>query len=134
MLFVKRLLFTEPPWRIFDRGRGQIVDLQDRLIARVPKSGEIPFEEREANLHLITAAPEILAALLEAAYHLERAGTPLRQELYDLINRVRGPKFKPLVRGTPTQMPDAGSLSANPVEHPPTPESPKPTTDPTVLE
>jgi hypothetical protein len=79
-----------------NRARGQIVDQTDRLIATVPKSGAVPFEQREANLHLITAAPEILAALLEAAYHLDNLGVPLRQELYDLINRVRGPQFKPL--------------------------------------
>jgi hypothetical protein len=103
-MFVKRLKFTQPPWRIQDRGRGHIVDQNDRLIATVPKPGPIAFEQREANLHLIETAPELLAALLEAAYHLDRQGTPLRPELYDLINRARGPKFKPLKPQNPKQI------------------------------
>lgn len=96
MLFIKNLRFSPAPWRIFHRGRGHIVDQNDNIIATVPKPGAIDFEQREANLRLITHAPEILAALLEAAYHLHSAGTPLRPELLDLIDRVRGPKFKPL--------------------------------------
>ena len=32
--------------------------------------------------------PELLAALKEAAYHLDAAGIPLKQPFYDLINRA----------------------------------------------
>lgn len=96
MLFVKNLKFTQPPWRVQDPRRGHIVDQQDRLIATVPKAGPIPFEQRTANLALIECAPELLAALLEAAYQLDMQGTPLNQSFYDLIDRARGPSFKPL--------------------------------------
>lgn len=122
MLFVKRLKFTQPPWRIINRRRGQIVDQNDRLIATVQKSGEIPFEQREANLHLITAAPEIMAALLEAAYTLDQMGVPLRQELYDLINRVRGPEFKPLEPRSPRPLPPSQSPAADAASLQPKPE------------
>ena len=114
-----------------NRGRGQVVDQTDRLIATVPKSGAIPFEQREANLHLITAAPEILAALLEAAYHLDNLGVPLRQELYDLINRVRGPEFKPLAPRTPTFVHDSESPAATAVDVQPK-SAQDPETDPST--
>ena len=65
------------------------MDGADRRIAVVPKAGALPFNERQANLALITAAPELLAALLEAAYTLDCAGTPLNPSFYDLINRCR---------------------------------------------
>ena len=73
------------------------MDLNDRTVAVVPKAGEIPFEERSANLAVITAAPELLAALREAAYHLENAGIPLNQSYYELINRASEgvPALKP---------------------------------------
>tara|TARA_B110000503_G_C6770925_1_gene259361 strand:+ start:177 stop:467 length:291 start_codon:yes stop_codon:yes gene_type:complete len=80
---------TNPPWRINDVNRGIVVDQLDRCIAVVPKAGAVPFNERQANLAVITAAPELLAALLEAAYILDTAGTPLNTEFYDLINRCR---------------------------------------------
>ena len=88
MLFIQNINISSPPWRVQNVGRGIIFDLQDRHIATVPKAGEIPFPERSANLALIEAAPELLAALREAAYHLENAGVPLNQSYYDLINRV----------------------------------------------
>jgi hypothetical protein len=96
MLFVKRLKFTPPPWRIFCSRRGRIVDQNDRTIAVIPKPGEVEFEQRTANLNLIATAPELLAALLEAAYTLDMQGTPLNPQFYELINRARGPKFEPL--------------------------------------
>ncbi|MEN9831167.1 MAG: hypothetical protein RLZZ487_772 [Pseudomonadota bacterium] len=114
-----------------NRGRGQVVDQTDRLIATVPKSGAIPFEQREANLHLITAAPEIMAALLEAAYHLDNLGVPLRQELYDLINRVRGPEFKPLAPRIPTIVHDNESPAATAVDGQPK-SAQDPGTDPST--
>ncbi len=88
MLFVKNIPLSSPPWRVMDIRRGTIVDQQNRTVAVVPKAGEIPFNERSANLAVLRAAPELLAALREAAYHLENAGVPLNQEYYDLINRA----------------------------------------------
>lgn len=88
MLFIQNIPISSPPWRVQNVRKGIIYDLQDREIARIPKAGEIPFEERSANLAVIEAAPELLAALREAAYHLENAGIPLNQAYYDLINRV----------------------------------------------
>lgn len=88
MLFIKNIPISSPPWRVFNINRGNIVDQQDRTVAVIPKAGEIPFPERSANLAVICAAPELLAALREAAYHLENAGIPLNQQYYDLINRA----------------------------------------------
>ena len=45
-------------------------------------------EYQRANIRLISCAPELLAALKEAAYHLDAAGIPLKQSYYDLINRA----------------------------------------------
>lgn len=96
MQFIKRLKFTAPPWRIFCRRRGIIIDQQDRTICVIPKAGTVEFEQREVNLALIAHAPQLLDALLEAAYHLDQQGTPLNQKFYDLINECRGPAFEPL--------------------------------------
>jgi hypothetical protein len=89
MLFIRNLKLSAPPWRIFDPRRGIIHDQNDCHIATVPKAGPIPFESRNQNLAVIAAAPELLAALIEAAYHLDNAGVPLNQNYYDLINRCR---------------------------------------------
>jgi hypothetical protein len=88
MIFIKNLKPSPAPWRVCDHNRGIVRDATNRVIARVNKPGEIPQEEREANLRLIAAAPEVLAALREAAYHLHNAGIELNQSFYDLINRV----------------------------------------------
>jgi hypothetical protein len=97
MLFIKNIPLSPAPWRVNNVGRGIIVDLNDRTVAVVPKAGAIPFPERSANLAVITAAPELLAALREAAYHLENAGIPLNPEYYELINRASEgvPALKP---------------------------------------
>lgn len=89
MLFVKNLNLSAPPWRIFDARRGIIVDQNDCHIATVPKAGTVPFASRNQNLATIAAAPELLAALIEAAYHLDSAGVPLNPSFYELINRCR---------------------------------------------
>jgi hypothetical protein len=103
MLFIKNLNPSVGPWRICDRNRGTIRDDNNRLLATVQKPGEVPPNEREANLLLMTAAPELLAALREAAYHLHNAGIALNQPFYDLINRV-SPEAPPI--GPPQQMID----------------------------
>lgn len=105
------------------------MDQNDRRIAVIPKPGAIPFREREANLHLIETAPELLAALLEAAYHLDRQGTPLRPELYDLINRARGPEFRPLKPQTPNAQP----ADATPKQTPANPVPKRATADPDTV-
>lgn len=50
-----------------------------------------------ANLYLIAAAPELLSALKEAAYQLDRAGIPLNEKYYELINKAQQgmPALKP---------------------------------------
>jgi hypothetical protein len=100
MLFIKNIPISSPPWRVQNIRRGIIFDQDDRHIATVPKAGEIPFPERSANLAVICAAPELLAALREAAYHLENAGVPLNQSYYDLINRA-SEGVPPLTRKQP---------------------------------
>lgn len=88
MLFIKNIPLSPVPWRINDERRGIIVDQLDRKVAVIPKAGETSFEQRSANLGLIVCAPELLAALREAAYHLDAAGIPLNDAYYDLINRA----------------------------------------------
>ena len=100
MLFIKNIPISSPPWRVQNIRRGIIFDQDDRHIATVPKAGEISFPERSANLAAICAAPELLAALREAAYHLENAGVPLNQSYYDLINRA-SEGVPPLTRKQP---------------------------------
>ncbi len=98
------------PWRIIDQENGVIVDSEGYLVAVMPlaypratadstsimpgiirHTGIQPVlsdEYQAANLRLISCAPELLAALKEAAYHLDAAGIPLKQPFYDLINRA----------------------------------------------
>lgn len=98
------------PWRIIDQENGVIVDSEGYLVAVMPlayprvtvdstsimpgilrETGIQPVlsdEYQAANLRLISCAPELLAALKEAAYHLDAAGIPLKQSYYDLINRA----------------------------------------------
>jgi hypothetical protein len=103
MLFIKKLNPSIGPWRICDHNRGLIQDASGKILARVNKPGEVPPHEREANLRLMSAAPELLAALREAAYHLHNAGIELNQPFYDLINRV-SPEAEPIA--PPKQMID----------------------------
>lgn len=80
-----------------------ILDNKGVPIAHVLISSEIPSHQRQANLRLIKAAPELLAALREAAFHLHNAGITLNQPFYDLINSV-SPEVEPI--STPKQMID----------------------------
>lgn len=112
LYFISKQKLTYGHWHVKDDSRGLIVDSRDRLIAVVPKKqpaitvdsalkigGNVsPWpdlseewiydDEHEGNVNLIACAPELLAALKEAAYHLDRAGIPLHDEYYDLINRA----------------------------------------------
>ena len=87
-IYTRNLKITDGPWRIQNRHRGIIYDQQDRKIAVVPKAGEIPLEQRLANLAAIAAAPELLAALREAASLLEAMGVELKPEFYELMQRA----------------------------------------------
>ena len=90
-LYTRNLSITQPPWRCQDLDRGEIVSQEDHHIATVPKSGKPgkpPVEQRLANIAVITAAPELLAALREAAYLLETMGVPLTPVYYDLMRRA----------------------------------------------
>ena len=90
-LYTRNLSITQPPWRCQDMDRGEIVSQEDYHIATIPKSGKPgkpPLEQRLANIAVITAAPELLAALREAAYLLETMGVPLTPEYYELMRRA----------------------------------------------
>ncbi|MGA1256798.1 MAG: hypothetical protein ACO3YZ_06725 [Candidatus Nanopelagicaceae bacterium] len=110
MYFIQRNNLARPPWRVKDPERGLIVDSSGRTVALVPaKTPHITVDnsqtqistrwpdtaeewihpdELAANLNLIAAAPELLAALKEAAFHLDQAGIPLNEPYYELINRA----------------------------------------------
>jgi len=110
MFFVQNNIMSPTPWRVADPERGIIVDREGYLVAVMPiayprvtadstsimpgilrQSGIQPVlseEYQQANIRLISCAPELLAALKEAAYHLDAAGIPLKQSYYDLINRA----------------------------------------------
>jgi hypothetical protein len=111
MIFIKNLELADPPWQILDREQGIVVDRRGRLVAVIPLSPPeiradatrkisssqavtvplpegMPEPNHSANLHLIAAAPELLAALKEAAYHLDVAGIPLNSAYYELIQRA----------------------------------------------
>ena len=90
-LYTRTLSLTQPPWRCQDLDRGEIVSNEDYHIATIPKSGKPhkpPVEQRLANIAVLTAAPELLAALREAAYLLETMGVPLTDAYYDLMRRA----------------------------------------------
>ena len=90
-LYTRNLSITQPPWRCQDVDRGEILSQEDYHIATIPKSGKPgkpPLEQRLANIAVITAAPELLAALREAAYLLETMGVPLTPEYYELMRRA----------------------------------------------
>ena len=90
-LYTRTLSLTQPPWRCQETDRGEIVSQEDYHIATIPKSGKPgkpPVEQRLANIAVITAAPELLAALREAAYLLETMNIPLTPAYYDLMRRA----------------------------------------------
>lgn len=85
--FVYHLNITDPPWRIQCARRGIIYGPNDEHICTVPKANSnYPAHQREADLRLIAHAPEILAALREAAFTLDALGHAPDQAFWDLIN------------------------------------------------
>lgn len=117
MLFINRLPIATAPWRVVCRDTGVVVDNSNRFVALVQTPTEkitvdntqtlgvdlygiyidpqLTEQERQSNLALIVCAPELLAALKEAAYHLDSAGIPLNDKFYELINRA-SPGLEPL--------------------------------------
>ncbi len=91
-IFIQRSNIAPSPWKNRKCPKGnsyEILDADDKVIARIPVYQNVSNGyEHDANLAVITTAPELLAALREAAYHLDKAGIPLKQEFYDLINRA----------------------------------------------
>lgn len=91
-IFTRHSNISPGPWqsRKCDKGNShEIIDGYGKLIARVPYPQVVTnVQEFTANLAVMSTAPELLAALREAAYHLDKAGVPLNQEFYDLINRA----------------------------------------------
>jgi hypothetical protein len=110
MFFIQKNVMSPLPWTVTDPENGVIADREGYLVAIIPmdqprltvdstsvipgiiKNSKIQpmmsSEYQEANLRLIACAPELLAALKEAAYHLDAAGIPLKDEFYELINRA----------------------------------------------
>lgn len=112
MFFIRNNPMADPPWSVHNPKEGTIVDKHGRLVAVVTSGAkdltvdsstvkvdqqfvvDIPNYDNHNELwvkshqNLIACAPELLAALKEAAYHLDVAGVPLNQKYYDLINRA----------------------------------------------
>lgn len=107
LLFIRNSGIANPPWKAVRRHNGKgfdIVDANDRLIARAPWYSASMFDGPiYANIPLLAAAPEMLGALREIAFHMHRLGTPLGEPFYELINRVSVgmPPIEPPVRDLP---------------------------------
>lgn len=91
-IFTRHSNISPGPWqsRKCDKGNShEIIDATGKILARIPSPQNVANGyEFEATLAVMTTAPELLAALREAAYHLDKAGVPLKPEFYDLINRA----------------------------------------------
>lgn len=98
-IFISTAGMSPGPWKAELTETGNSFDIRDdfgRVIARVPIQFDfIPDSELVANMAVIAAAPELLAALREAAYHLAVAKVPLNQAYFDLINAA-SPNMPPL--------------------------------------
>lgn len=90
MIFISNLPVSPGPWHIDQINRGTVADSDGNRVAVVPKAkpGIKMYERRCADLAIIACAPELLAALKEAAFKLDEAGIPLNDDYYDLINRA----------------------------------------------
>ena len=88
MSTISRIPLSPAPWRAANLDRGTIIDQNDRIVARLPKAGELSFATRSANFSAIVHAPELLQALREAAYWLHVTGVPANPAFYDLIDRA----------------------------------------------
>ena len=91
-IFIGRSGIANPPWKAVKSSKGNsfdIFDNDDRLIARVPwHSVAMHDPEKLSNIALIAAAPELLAALRELAFHLHMKDIPLSEKFYELINKA----------------------------------------------
>jgi hypothetical protein len=124
MFFIKNVEIADAPWQVHNSETGTIIDGQGRLVAvvpgsppelrttapirvsdqfvyTVPRMESMPQQWHTNNQQLIACAPELLAALKEAAFHLDAAGIPLNSAYYDLINRASSATV-PLKPRTPT--------------------------------
>ena len=132
--WTRHLPITDGPWRIQDPHRGIIVDAQDRVIARVPKAGAVPFAERAGNINTIVRTPELLALARSCAYILDELGYPLKQEYYELLNACT-PDATELVpkRDRDTVLNATCDISKDAQKSQPNEEAPKCPTDLVVL-
>jgi hypothetical protein len=91
-IFTNNSNIAPSPWshRKCSKGNShEIVDAAGKVLARIPVYQNVPNGfEHDATIAVISAAPELLAALREAAYHLDVAGVPLNPAFYELINRA----------------------------------------------
>jgi hypothetical protein len=91
-IFIRNSNIAPGPWTYRKCLKGnsyEIIDANEKVLARIPVHQNVSNGfEFIATVSVISAAPELLAALREAAYHLHNNGVPLRQEFYDLINRA----------------------------------------------
>ena len=108
-LLIRRSGIANPPWKAVKTPRGNsydIFDNNDRLIARIPwHSVAMHDPEVLANIAVITAAPELLGALRELCYHMDRLNLPLSEKFYELMNRASPgmPPITPPARELPTK-------------------------------
>lgn len=94
--FISKLNITDPPWSVNQVGNSyEIVDKNQTVIARVPVHPWDDPARIRANLAVLAAAPELLAALKEAAFILESRGEPLGEMFFELINRA-SPALPPI--------------------------------------
>lgn len=91
-IFIGTSGIANPPWKAVKAPNGisfDILDNEDRLVARIPWYSVSMFDpDTLANVALITAAPELLTALRELAFHLHMKDIPLSEKFYELINRA----------------------------------------------
>jgi hypothetical protein len=94
--FISKLNITDPPWHVKQIGQSfEIVNGNDTVVARVPVHPWDDVERIRANTAVIAAAPELLAALKEAAFILESRGEPLGERFFELMNRA-SPALPPI--------------------------------------
>ncbi len=129
MIFLSQNPISAPPWQRDPGNPDRILDSFGRLVADVPQHPrritcdsshtvdrdrlytpptdiDQGFANHQANSAVIVCAPELLAALKAAAYHLDRAGIPLNPAYYDLINRAQPdqPRLRPVHNAVNTQV------------------------------
>ena len=123
MIFIARNKIAAPPWQRDPTDPARILDRFGRIVCRVyqksprltvdqslsvdtVKSDTPPVdidqghENYQANLAVIEKAPELLAALKEAAFILDSMGIPLAEPFYNLIDQAQPdqPALKPINR------------------------------------